>query len=282
MGELIKMSKHTLYIVSTPIGNLSDITLRAIDTLKSVSCILCEDTRTSSVLLKHYEINTHLTSYHDYNKEIKEDYIISLLEEGDLALISDAGTPLISDPGYELVKRVILENHDVISIPGASAILSALVSSAILPTPFIFLGFLPRKETLIKQLISKYKNNSETLIFYESPNRILKSLSLMKEILIDRNISVSRELTKKFETTYRFNIKDLDNIEINIKGEFVIIIEGMHNNANDYDSLEEELTLLISNNSLTKDKITEISTRRNINKREVYSLSVKFKNQDSK
>ena len=222
------MSK--LYIVATPIGNLEDITLRALRLLKEVDFIVCEDTRQTLKLLNHFAIKKPLISYHQHSRLQKIDYIVGLLRDGrNLALVSDAGTPAISDPGGVLVEKVVEELGDsiqVIPIPGSSA-LTALASVAGLPVDkFIFLGFLPHKKGR-RALFDSIKESDKTVIFYESPHRILKTLTALAEILDkDRQIVVGRELTKKFETIYRGSaagvLGQLKNDEV--KGEFVVVV----------------------------------------------------------
>jgi len=216
----------TLYIVSTPIGNLADITYRAVETLTKVDIIACEDTRKSGVLLKHYGINIKLISYHDHNESNKSDLIIEELKSGkNIALISDAGTPLISDPGYRLVNKAVSENIEITSIPGASAVTSSISISGLPISSFVFLGFPPHKKGR-KSFIEKIDSYDETVIIYESVHRIKKLLKQVSEILDnDYEIVICRELTKQFETIYRFKSSDIDeNLDkIKEKGEFVIL-----------------------------------------------------------
>lgn len=221
-----------LYIISTPIGNLSDITLRAIETLKEVDLVLCEDTRVTKHLLRHFGIDTPTISYHAQSKLSKLDKIIELLESGKkLALVSDAGTPTISDPGVLLVKEVkkLLPEVKVISIPGASAVTSALSISGLHASEFLFLGFLPHKkgrETLFKEI----SENKRTTVFYESPHRIMKTLDSLEKFIPNRKIVIARELTKIYEETISgtpSEVKDfLKNNEEKIRGEFVVLVEG--------------------------------------------------------
>ncbi|MDD2487170.1 MAG: 16S rRNA (cytidine(1402)-2'-O)-methyltransferase [Candidatus Gracilibacteria bacterium] len=215
-----------LYIVSTPIGNLEDITFRAVRILKEVDYIACEDTRTSGVLLKHYEIKNNLISFHSYSDDKKLDQIINLLREGkDIALISDAGTPGISDPAYNLVKRVIEENITVCPIPGASALLSGLVASGMHTHDFRYLGFLPIKKGR-QTLFLSLQNKDYTVIIYESVHRLLKTLDdLEKYFGPEYKIVVARELTKKFEEFKRGTVTECKEHfkKQGLKGEFVII-----------------------------------------------------------
>ncbi len=227
------MSK--LYIIATPIGNLIDITLRALKVLKEVDVILCEDTRHTLQLLNHFEIKKKLISYHQHSKLSKIDQIIDMLDQGmNLALVSDAGTPAISDPGGVLVSEInkaMGDKVDIIPIPGVSA-LTALISVSGLPSDkFEFLGFIPHKKGR-QTLFKKIAESKNTVYFYESPHRILKTLDSLLEVLDgDRQVVVGRELTKKFETIYRGNIKQVsEKIRIGeVKGEFTVGISGQMN-----------------------------------------------------
>lgn len=226
------MSK--LYVVATPIGNLEDITFRAIRILKEVDLILCEDTRVTKKLLDKYEIETPTLSYHSFSGKIKTEKILDLLsEEKNLALVSDAGTPTISDPGYQLVSEIrekFQEEVEILAIPGASALVSALSISGLPADNFIFYGFLPHKkgkQTLIKEIL----NSQKTAVFYESPHRILKSLKLIEELREEKEvvITISRELTKIFEETKNGKLVEIINYfeehQDKIKGEFVVILK---------------------------------------------------------
>ena len=237
----------TLYLVATPIGNLDDMTFRAVKILQEVDYIYCEDKRVSSKLLSHYEIKKPLKSYHDFNKEIKSEELITLLKEGNnIALISDAGYPLISDPGYYVIREAIKEGFNVVNIPGANAALSALVVSGIAPHPFLFYGFLDNKETKRKKELESLKNQTETLVFYESPHRINKTIKSLYEVYGERNIVVARELTKRFEEIIRGTTVSL--LEMGeIKGEIVIVVEGLKDSYIESDlSILEEVDLYIS------------------------------------
>jgi len=228
-----------LYIVATPIGNLEDMTYRAVRTLKEVDVILAEDTRTSGVLLKHYEISTKMTSFHSYTTQAKLEHLIRELQ-GDgssqpknMALISDAGTPGISDPAYVLVNAAIKAGIKVIPVPGASAFLTALSASGAMTHRFKYLGFLPLKKgrkTLFEELayeLTETKNPS-TIVMYESPKRVIKTLSQIQEYLGERHIIVARELTKKFEEFVRGTTSEVIEhfTKKTPKGEFVIVIDG--------------------------------------------------------
>jgi len=261
----------TLYLVATPIGNLEDITFRAINTLKSVDIIYCEDKRVSSKLLNHYEISKPLHSYHDFNKEIKSDELITNLKNGsNIALISDAGYPLISDPGYYVIREAIKEGFNVVSIPGANAALSALVVSGIAPHPFMFYGFLDNKESKRKKELENLKNHTETLIFYESPHRINKTIANMFEVLGERPVVVARELTKKFEEIIRGTTKSLLDMDP-IKGEIVIVIDGLKESDEESNlSILEEVDLYINEGMSSKESIKKVAKNRKLSKNDVY------------
>jgi 16S rRNA (cytidine1402-2'-O)-methyltransferase len=216
-----------LYIVATPIGNLKDITLRALEILKSVDLIACEDTRHTKILLEHYGIKTPTTSYYQYNKLSKGRYLIELLKEGkDIALVSDSGTPGILDPGHHIINLALKNNIPITAIPGAVALINALVLSGKPSHRFIFEGFLPPKKESRRNRILALKKQKYTIIFYESPHRILATLRDIQEIFGDIDIGVARELTKKFEEIKRKKVSQIIQ-ELSVhkpRGEFVVII----------------------------------------------------------
>lgn len=222
------MASGKLYIVSTPIGNLGDFTFRAVETLKLVSLIAAEDTRVSGVLLKHYEIKTPMLPYHDHNKEQATKGLLRKLENGDdIALISDAGTPLISDPGFYLVRAAVQQGLDVVPVPGASAMLAGLVAAGLPSDRFTFEGFLPRKkgrQTRFKILAE----DPRTIILYESPHRIIKTLKDIAEHMGDRQVVIAREITKRYEEFIRGTVSEIrEQLDTrSIKGEVVIMIGG--------------------------------------------------------
>lgn len=222
-------SPGTLYLVATPIGNLDDMTFRAVNILKTADLVAAEDTRTSSVLFRHFEIKTPMTAYHEYNERTKGPELIQdLLAGKSVAVITDAGTPGISDPCYPLVKLAIEAGIRVESIPGACAAISALVISGLPVHRFRYEGFLPHKKGRQTRMLS-LKEETGSIIFYESPHRVVKLLEEVKEFLGERNVSVSRELTKKFEETIRGSVSDVLAIlkSKEHKGEFVVVIEGL-------------------------------------------------------
>ncbi len=219
----------TLYLVSTPIGNLEDLTFRAHRILQEVSVIAAEDTRHTQKLCRHYKIHTPLTSYHDFNKEEKTPVLLKLLkEEKSMALVSDAGTPLISDPGYYLVTRAIAVDVPVVPVPGPSSVIAAL-SVAGLPTDaFTFIGFLPKKSTARTRLLQSLQEDSKTIILFETPHRIRATLLTIKEIFGDRRIAIGRELTKTHEEVIRGTAREilLSNPSRVFKGEMTLVIQG--------------------------------------------------------
>ena len=221
------MDSKTLYIVSTPIGNLKDITLRAVDVLKNVNVILSEDTRETSKLLDHYNILCRQLSYRDQNHKKMVGVVFKLLESGNnVALITDSGTPLISDPGFKLVKECLDKGYKVTSLPGPSAVISALVLSGLPTDKFTFLGFLPKSKRQRQNILAEYGKHDSTLIIYESPYKILDLLDEVFEILGDRYVSLVKEMTKVHEKIYRGYIKDIKEAlkEKKLKGEYVLLI----------------------------------------------------------
>ena len=219
----------SLYIVPTPIGNLEDVTLRALRILREASLIAAEDTRTSRVLTRHYDINTPMTSYHEHNKQSKLEELFAALSSGDVALISDAGTPGISDPGFELIAAAIERGHDVIPLPGACALTTALVGSGMASDRFIYLGFLPRKAARLRELLISLSERGETLVAYESPYRLAESLALIAEVMGGgRPVCVAREISKKFEQFYRGSAHELSDYfaQENPRGEVTLVIAG--------------------------------------------------------
>lgn len=219
----------TLFIVPTPIGNLEDITLRALRVLREVALIAAEDTRTTRILLQHYNIDTPLTSYHEYNKITKLDTIFDALSHADVALVSDAGTPGISDPGYELIRYAVELNYRVEPLPGANALIPALVASGLPTDGFVYLGFLPKKRSACEKFLSEIAHERRTLITYESPNRLLNTLQIIQEVLQDRPVCVARELTKLYEEFFRGRVSDAIQYyqQHPPRGEIVLIIGGL-------------------------------------------------------
>ena len=266
-----------LYLVATPIGNLEDITLRAIKTLNESSIVLAENTKTSQKLFSAHGINSKLVSFNDYSSNTKIVSLLRKLKGGDsISLISDAGTPLISDPGFNLVSQAIDANIRIESIPGPSAVIAGLITSGIDNQKFIFEGFLPKKNNELKKTFSKLNYESRTTIFFESPHRIIKSLKVMEQILDSRRkISIARELTKMHETILRGTIGEVSSFvekDPNLtRGEIVLIFEGTDNNFSDFDEKLDELF-----NSLKKEvslkKFSKVFSRiTNFSAKEIYN-----------
>jgi len=221
--------KGTLYVVSTPIGNMEDITLRALRILKEVDLIAAEDTRRAGLLLKHFGIETPLTSYFEGNELKKREFILEKLKEGkNVALVSDAGTPGVSDPGFRLIQLAIENQLPIVPIPGSSAVITALSVSGLPTDAFLFRGFLPHKSKKRKDLLKELENVRETLIFYESPHRISETLCDILEILGDREIVLTRELTKAYEEIIRGKVSEIQNQvgDRALKGEITLVISG--------------------------------------------------------
>lgn len=262
----------TVYIIPTPIGNMDDITLRAIKILNQVEVIFCEDTRVTSLLLNHLNIKKKLISSHKFNEEKNDFKLLEYLNNGsDVGVVTDRGTPIISDPGFELVKVAIENNYNVVSLPGPTAFVPALTSSGISPQPFLFYGFLINKEKKKKKELEILKSHKETMIFYESPHRIVETLDNMLEVFGNRNISISREISKKFEEIYRGTIESVKDQLLEIKGEIVIVVSG-NNEKTTFDNLTiiEHVNLYIKEGMTSKDAIKKVAIDREMNKNEVY------------
>ncbi len=264
-----------LYIVATPIGNLEDITYRAINILKSVDIIAAEDTRHTLKLLNYYNISKPLISYHRHNEEVKKDLLIEKLKKGEnIALVSDAGTPGISDPGEVIVKEAIKENIQIIPIPGACAMINALICSGVDTKEFVFIGFLPQNKKTRKIKLEEIDKSTKTIILYEAPHKINDTLEDLKVILHDRKIVIARELTKIHEEFFRGNIEQAIEYCKNIKGEMVIIIEGAEKveNQNELNklSLDEHYEYYEKLGYEKKEIIKKISKDRKVNKNEIY------------
>lgn len=271
----------TLYLVGTPIGNLADITYRAVDILRNVDLIACEDTRVTKKLCAHYEIQAPLKSYHDHNKEQQTDYLIEQLQEGvDIALVSDAGLPLISDPGYELVVAAREKQIRVETVPGPNAGLTALMASGLPSFTYTFLGFLPRKEKQKHSILEQRMYEDSTLIIYESPHRVKDTLKTILNIDEARKVSVGRELTKKFEqivTGYVSEvIEQLEDGNIPLKGEFVVLVEGdehaEYTSWFEDMSIKEHVTYHINQNMKPKAAIKVVAEARHMKTSEVYDI----------
>ncbi|WP_285529745.1 16S rRNA (cytidine(1402)-2'-O)-methyltransferase [Bacillus altitudinis] len=270
-----------LYLVPTPIGNLEDMTFRAIQTLKDVDYIAAEDTRQTKKLCHVYEIDTPLTSYHEHNKDSSGHKLIEWLKEGkNIALVSDAGLPTISDPGAEVVRDFANIGGYVIPLPGANAALTALIASGIAPQPFFFYGFLDRQKKEKKKQLEALKKRQETIIFYEAPHRLKETLTVMKEVWGNRNIAITRELTKKFEEFIRGDLEYALTwvTEQQIRGEFCLVVQG---NDQDEEELNEEawwnslsekehVIHYIEEGLTSKEAIKRTAVERGVPKRTIY------------
>ena len=271
------LSKPGLYIVSTPIGNFEDITLRAISTLKNSDIILCEDTRISQKLLAKHDIHTKLQIYNDHSDEKDRENIISLIKAGNIvSLISDAGTPLISDPGYKLSRDLRMLNYHVDVVPGVSAPITALTLSTLPTDRFLFCGFLPKTTESKKKVFSELVNLKATLIFFETAPRLINTLSVAKEILGNREICVTRELTKMYQETKTGNIDEITEFYQNniLKGEIVLLISGNIQEQNQQTNLEKFIELCLSKN-LSSKTTTELAYEKFkdvYSKKEIYKL----------
>jgi 16S rRNA (cytidine1402-2'-O)-methyltransferase len=273
--------KGILYLVPTPIGNLEDMSFRAIRILKEADLIAAEDTRNTKKLCNYFEIQTPVVSYHEHNKESSGEKLIHKVTEGmTIALVSDAGMPAISDPGYELVQAAVEQRITVIPLPGANAALTALIASGLSCQPFYFYGFLSRSKKEKKQELENLKKQKATLVFYESPHRMKETLVIMYEILGNRNIALCRELTKKFEEFIRGSLEEILewSNQDEIRGEFCIIVEGADDQQIEEEiswweplSIEEHVNHYVnSKNMSSKDAIKQTARDRGLNKREVY------------
>lgn len=274
MSQKSYNNEPTLYLIPTPIGNMDDITLRSIKVLNEVEVVFCEDTRVTGILLKHLNIKKKLISNHKYNEEKNHNKLLQYLNEGySVGLVSDRGTPIISDPGYELARFAIQNNFNVVSLPGATAFVPALTSSGISPMPFLFYGFLNNKEGKRKKELISLKDESATLIFYEAPHRIEKTLENILEVIGDRNISISREISKKFEEIYRGKISEVVKQIIDIKGEIVIVLEGKKKEEMpDNLTVIEHINNYIEDGYSSKDAIKLVAKERGLVKNEVYKI----------
>ena len=274
MKEMNSKEIGILYIVATPIGNLEDITLRAINILKKVDLIAAEDTRHTLKLLNHLEISKPLISYHRHNEDVKTDILIKELKQGkEIALVSDAGTPGICDPGEEVIKKCIEEEIPVVPIPGACAMINALICSGLDTKEFVFIGFLPLNKKNRKEKLEEIKITTKTMILYEAPHKLETTLKDLKEIIGDRKIVLARELTKIHEEYIRENIEVLIERAKELKGEIVLIIEGSEKKE-EKDllqlSLEEHYRYYEEKGFSKKEIIKQIVKDRNVNKNEIY------------
>ena len=263
----------TLYLVPTPIGNLEDMTYRSINILNTVEVIFSEDTRVTLQLLNHFDIKKKLIALHDHNEDSEKEKVLEYLKNGkSVAIVTDRGTPIISDPGYKTVKYVTDNGYNVVGLPGANAFVPALITSGIEPSPFMFYGFLNSKDSKRKTELESLKFCKYTIIFYEAPHRIKKTMEEILDIFGDRQVSLSREISKKFESVYRGNISDLLPTLDNIKGEFVIVVSPYKedNSNNNELSVIDNVKLYIENGMEVMDAIKRVAKERDIPKNEIY------------
>ena len=267
-------NKNKLYLVPTPLGNLGDMTIRAIEVLKMVDIVFCEDTRVTKELLKHFEITKKLVSCHEHNESNMVEEAKKYLDEGqNIALVTDQGTPIISDPGYKVVSSLIQAGYDVVSLPGPTAFVPALTVSGLPPQPFLFYGFLNSKKGLREKELKNLQNYPYTMIFYEAPHRIEEMLQSLLEIFGNRRISISREISKIYEEIYQGTIEEVqEEVKEGIKGEIVVVVEGNQKMV-DFSTLtiEEHVNLYMDDGLSSKEAIKKVATERNIPKSIVYN-----------
>ena len=269
-----------LYLVATPIGNLEDISYRAINTLKNVDLIAAEDTRHTLKLLNYYEISKPLISYHRHNEEVRSDLLITKLIDGqNIALVTDAGTPGISDPGEEIVKEAILNNIEIISIPGACALINALICSGLNTKTFAFYGFLPLNKKNRKNVLERIKREDKTIILYEAPHKIIKTLQDILETIGDINCVIAKEITKIHEEFLRDNISRILEQINEPKGEYIIILDLNNNIIKDSldiaeKSIEEQYEFYKNKGMDKKDIIKTIAKNKNVPKNEIYQMFI--------
>lgn len=266
-----------LYLVATPIGNLEDISLRALRLLGQVKLIAAEDTRTTRQLLNAYKIKTPITSYHEHNKQQKINYLMSRLKENDIALVSEAGMPGLSDPGYELVAAAIQQDIRVVPVPGATAIITALVISGLPSNQFLYLGFLPRYQRQRRHLLQSVADEPRTLIAFEAPHRLLKTLPDIIEILGDRRVAVCRELTKIHEEVFRGKLSQALNHFSQPRGEFTLVIEGKEEESPGCAAeVKNGLKLLYERGFSAKEAVVLLSQITGLSRRELYQAWLKI------
>ena len=266
----------TLYIVATPIGNLEDISLRALRLLKQVKLIAAEDTRTARKLLNAYDIKTPLTSYYEHNKRAKLGYLLDCLKEKDVALVSEAGMPGLSDPGYELIAAAIEHGISVVPVPGASAVITALVVSGLPSNEFLYLGFLPRRQSARQRLFKSLAEEPWTMVAFEAPHRLVDTLSDALEVFGDRRVAVCRELTKVYEEVFRGRLSQAIEHFAQPRGEFTLVIEGKTRQEPEINQrIEEELLELYQQGAGAKEAVARLSEASGISKKKLYQAWLK-------
>ncbi|MCR5229530.1 MAG: 16S rRNA (cytidine(1402)-2'-O)-methyltransferase [Solobacterium sp.] len=268
--------KPTLYLVPTPIGNLSEMTQRAVDVLNAVDVIACEDTRTSGQLLKHFGIKKRLIAYQNFNEDSSAKGIVNLLSQGqNVALISDAGYPLINDPGQRVVTEASAMGFNVVPLSGCSAVLNALVASGLIAQPFIFVGFLPQSEGDRKRKLKEYRNYPMTMVFYEAPHRISRMLKDCLEILGDRRCCLAREITKIHEEFIRGTLKEILEVSDTLKGEIVVVVDGCRDDYSkdiDYGTLISMVNENVELGMSKSEAVKEVARKTGISKNRIYEL----------
>ncbi|UCH50649.1 MAG: 16S rRNA (cytidine(1402)-2'-O)-methyltransferase [Chloroflexota bacterium] len=266
----------TLYIVATPIGNLEDISLRALRLLKQVKLIAAEDTRTARKLLNAYDIETQLTSYHEHNKRTKLGYLLDCLKEKDVALVSEAGMPGLSDPGYELILAAIECGITVVPVPGASAVITALVVSGLPSDQFLYLGFLPRRQGARRRLFESLAEEPRTMVAFEAPHRLLETLDDAKEVFGDRWVAVCRELTKVHEEVFRGRLSQAAEHFVQPRGEFTLVIEGRAQKEPEINQqIKKELRELHRQGAGAREAVARLSEASGISKKKLYQAWLK-------
>jgi len=266
-----------LYVVATPIGNLEDISLRALRLLKQVELIAAEDTRTTRQLLNAYDIKTPLTSYHEHNKRAKLGYLLDCLKEKDVALVSEAGMPGLSDPGYELIAAAIEREIPVVPVPGASAVITALVVSGLPAKQFLYLGFLPRRQGAKRRLLRSVANEPRTMIAFEAPHRIFETLNDALEVFGDRKVAVCRELTKVYEEVFRGRLSQAIEHFAQPRGEFTLVIEGKTKEEPEVSQqIERQLRRLYRQGASAKEAVAQLSEASGVSKKKLYRAWLKL------
>ncbi|UCE97686.1 MAG: 16S rRNA (cytidine(1402)-2'-O)-methyltransferase [Dehalococcoidia bacterium] len=262
----------TLYVVATPIGNLEDISLRALRTLREAKLIAAEDTRKTRRLLDTYNIRTSVTSYYEHSRASKLDYILKTLADGDVALVSEAGTPGISDPGYKLIATARERDIPIVAIPGPSAIITALVVSGLPTDRFSYVGFLPRRSSGRRRFLRSVINESGTIVALETPHRLREALEDLLRILGDRRIAVCRQLTKLHEEVFRGTVSQAKQYFNKPRGEFTIVVEGKKNKERPKitDEILKQLKALKASGKTAKETLAEVSLRTGLSKKELY------------
>jgi 16S rRNA (cytidine1402-2'-O)-methyltransferase len=269
----------TLFVVATPIGNLEDITLRALRVLREAALIAAEDTRTTRILLGKHGITTRLISYNEHNMAMRTPQILQALESGDVGLVSEAGTPGVSDPGHQLIVAALQAGLPVVSIPGPSAVIAALATSGLPMREFTFLGFLPRRSGERRRALSKLAGEPRTLVFFESPHRLRQTLEDISTTLGDRHMAVCRELTKAFEEVFRGSVSEALSHFADPRGEFTVVVEGALETAARADeaTIIRELKRRLGDGSSARDAASQVSADLSVPRRRVYELSLRLR-----